>query len=127
MKRIYNLSFLLVFISITALTGCASYRVSSNVDASVSTNNQIALSEIKIYETVLPEGTYLTVGPINVSIKKLTIFHQDPTREQVNLALQEKALILGADAIINVKYSSGIGFTTWGYMDAEGLGVKLKK
>ena len=37
----------------------------------------------------------------------------------------KSARAIGADAVINVKYTSGIGFMTWGYIDAEGEGVRL--
>ena len=40
-------------------------------------------------------------------------------------ALSEKARAIGADAVINVAYRNGVGFTTWGYIDASGTGVKL--
>lgn len=40
-------------------------------------------------------------------------------------ALREKAVSIGADAVLEVRYSSGMGLTTWGYMDAEGKAVRL--
>ena len=72
-----------------------------------------------------PDKKYKEIGLIEVSVKKLTVFHKDPTKEQANEALIEKARIIGADAVIKVTYESGIGFTTWGYIDAKGIGVKL--
>ncbi|WP_024301661.1 hypothetical protein [Pseudogulbenkiania sp. MAI-1] len=108
-----------------ALTsGCASYRTSSNIEtktpASLAADTKVIISEDS-----LPNKKYTAVGPIEVSIKKLTAFHKNPTREQANEALSEKARVIGADAVVNVTYKSGIGFTTWGYMDAKGMGVKL--
>jgi hypothetical protein len=32
---------------------------------------------------------------------------------------------MGADGVIDVTYKSGVGLTTWGYLDAKGRGVKL--
>lgn len=72
-----------------------------------------------------PDRKFKELGPIEVSVKKLTIFHKDPTKEQANAALVESALAMGADAVIQVTYESGVGWTTWGYMDAKGTGVKL--
>ncbi|WP_088279877.1 heavy metal-binding domain-containing protein [Ideonella sp. A 288] len=74
-------------------------------------------------EDNLPGRKCTEIGPIEVSVKKLTIFHQDPTKEQANLALIEKARALGADAVIRVTCEIGIGFTTWGYIDAKGTAV----
>ena len=113
-------------VAIATLAGCASYRVDSNVEqtpapaVATSPTAQILLSE-----STLPGRKYSEIGPIEVSVKKLTIFHADPTKEQANEALIEKARILGANAVINIMYSSGVGFTTWGYMDAKGTAVKF--
>jgi len=78
-----------------------------------------------ISEDSLPNRKYKEIGAIEISVKKLTLFHADPTKEQANEALSEKARAIGADAVINVIYQSGVGLTTWGYMDATGIGVKL--
>jgi len=113
-------------VAIATLAGCASYRVDSNVEqtpapaAATSPTAQILLSE-----STLPGRKYSEIGPIEVSVKKLTIFHADPTKEQANEALIEKARILGANAVINIMYSSGVGFTTWGYLDAKGTAVRF--
>ena len=85
-----------------------------------------AASKIILTEDNLPGRKYSELGPIEVSVKKLTLFHKDPTREQANEALIERARVLGADAVINITYESGIGFTTWGYIDAKGMAVKLE-
>lgn len=120
-----TIKILTIAISVTILSGCASYRISSNIK-----NDSIKEKSInKITPVLITEGTpkrkFKEISPIEISIKKLTIFHQDPTKEQANQALIEKAREIGADAVINVKYKSGIGFTTWGYIDANGTGVKF--
>ncbi len=104
------------------LTGCASYRTSSNIN----NTEQSFSGPVVIIEGSLPGKNYTEISPIEVSIKKLTVFHKDPTKELVNEALIAKARSIGANAVINVEYSSGVGLTTWGYMDAEGVGVKTK-
>lgn len=119
-----KIALLSVVIVATLTSGCASYRTSSNISseapAGLSANTKVVISEDS-----LPGRKYKQVGPIEVSVKKLTIFHKDPTREQANEALTEKARAIGADAVVNVTYKSGIGLMTWGYMDANGTGVKL--
>lgn len=105
-------------------SGCASYRVSSNVEVGSPTATPTA-TQVILAEDNLPGRRYTERGPIEVSVKKLTLFHADPTKEQANEALIERARALGADAVINITYKTGIGFTTWGYIDANGLAVKL--
>ena len=113
-----------VVVASLTLSGCSSYRVSSNVQGAEAVA-VTAKQNVIITERSLPAGTYSLIGPLNVSVKKLTIFHKDPTKEQADDAMREKAISMGADAVMEVRYSSGIGMTTWGYMDAEGKAVKL--
>lgn len=133
-------------IAIALTTGCASYRVDSNIPVATSADaaaggtadvavkaaesaaaRKAALNRVLISEGTLSDQKYKEIGLIEVSVKKLTVFHKDPTKEQADDALREKAVAIGADAVLNVTYKSGIGFTTWGYMDAEGTGVKFEK
>lgn len=120
-----NKSSLCILAAVAVLgTGCASYRTSSNISSETAPQLP-AGTRVLISEDGLQGRKFREVGPIEVSIKKLTAFHADPTREQANEVLSEKARIIGADAVINVTYKSGVGFTTWGYIDANGTGVKL--
>ena len=112
--------------ALAVLSGCASYRVSSNVDATAAPPAATSSGQVILAEDNLPGRKYTEIGPVEVSVKKLTLFHKDPTKEQANLALLEKARALGADAVIRVTYETGIGFTTWGYIDAKGTAVKLQ-
>ena len=121
--RSLAITSLLALVLATA-SGCASYRVSSNVE-STSMPSPSGAVQILLAEDNLPGRNYTEIGPVEVSVKKLTIFHRNPTKERTNEALMEKARALGANAVINIKYKSGIGFTTWGYMDAKGTAVKL--
>lgn len=113
-----------VVVASLTLSGCSSYRVSSNVQGAEPVA-VTAKQNVIITERSLPADTFSLIGPLNISVKKLTIFHKDPTKEQADEALREKAISMGADAVMEVRYSSGIGMTTWGYMDAEGKAVKL--
>lgn len=105
------------------LGGCASYRTSSNISAAPA-SPQAELKAVLIYESGRrPKRKFKEIQKVEVSVKKLTIFHEDPTREQANEVLLERARVLGADAVIDVEYRKGVGFTTWGYMDATGMAI----
>lgn len=114
---------LAAFVAVVTLSGCATYRTDSNINPT-PTSALSSNANVLILEGV-PDRKYKELEPIEVSVKKLTIFNTDPTREQANKALVERARIIGADAVINVTYKSGVGLTTWGYIDAKGTGVKL--
>ena len=122
--KINKLGLLAAVTVVAMISGCASYRTDSNISLE-SAPVLSASTKVLIAEDSLPNRNYKEIGPIEVSVKKLTIFHADPTKEQANEALRERARIIGADAVINVTYKSGIGLMTWGYIDANGTGVKL--
>jgi uncharacterized protein YbjQ (UPF0145 family) len=117
-----NLKIAALLIVTSMLSGCAAYRTSSNIDSAKYSYD----GPVTITSGSLSDKEYTVISPIYVSIKKLTVFHSDPTKEQADEALKDKARIIGANAVINVKYDSGIGYFTWGYIDAEGLAVKTK-
>jgi hypothetical protein len=123
------LNLLAMAVLVSTASGCASYRTDSNITSAptgvTSASTPAPTVKVLISEDSLPNRKYKEIGPVEVSVKKLTVFHKDPTKEQANEALTEKAMVIGADAVIDVVYKSGVGFTTWGYMDANGTGVKL--
>jgi hypothetical protein len=45
--------------------------------------------------------------------------------EDANLKLRERAAPLGANAVINVRYSRGVSATSWKVLTAEGTAVVL--
>ena len=77
-----------------------------------------------VLEGDLEDKKCTVIGPIEGVVKKLSLFHKDPTKEQVDIVLIEKSKQMGADAVINVEYEDGVGFSTWGYIKAEGTAVK---
>lgn len=109
-----------IFIALLlAMQGCA-YRTSES-----SSVEQVSANNIVISETHIKGKKYTTVAPVTVEIKKTTIFNADPTEEMANDLLRKKAKQLGADAVINVRYDSGMGLLTWGYIEATGIAVRF--
>ena len=120
-----NIRYLIGMLVIVSMTGCASYRTNSDVEFDAIEVEKVE-TNIQILEGDLTDTTYSVIGPIEAKVKKLTIFHKNPTKEQVDIVLVEKAKKMGANAVINVSYSGGVGFTTWGYMKGEGTAVKAE-
>lgn len=116
--------YLLAASLFAALAGCASYRTDTDTTFA-STKGLSGGNKIVISETAPTDKKYKELGPVEGEVKKLTIFHRDPTKEQVDIILTEKAAALGADGVINVVYKSGVGMTTWGYIEAKGTAVKF--
>ena len=84
-------------------------------------------SDVFLTEKESIQEPFETLGAIHAGVKNNMLFFPNPKKSQVDQALIEKARMIGADAVINLEYSGGIGFTTWGYMKATGIAVKYLK
>src|ERR1700749_2173629 len=111
-----------------ALSGCGTYARTST-DTAPGAPDTSGLAKKNPNQIVLTEGDitnrrYTSLGDISVTVRKVTIFDTDPTQEQVNQALKERAAELGADAVVLVRYGTvGIGLTSWGVLDGNGRAV----
>jgi hypothetical protein len=119
------------------LAGCGT-RTSSSVSPTIgaapvagsTSTKPIAKSpdQIILTDGDITDRPYQSLGDIEVTVKKWTIFDSDPTREKVATALKEKAAEMGADAVVLARYGTvGIGFSSWGQMDGQGRAVIFKQ
>ena len=69
--RLNKLGLLALIIGIATTSGCATYRTDSNVESAptskIDTNTHVIVTEGR-----LPGKKYTEIGPIEVSVKKLT-------------------------------------------------------
>ncbi len=127
MKNILTLTILTL-----SLTACGGTWQTSDIDRkNAQVSEQETLSKKAPSSVVVTEGgisqDYETIGDIRVSVKKTTIFHADPTKEQATEALREKGASVGADAVINATYGDvGPGLMSWGSIEAEGTAVRYQ-
>jgi uncharacterized protein YbjQ (UPF0145 family) len=113
--------------------GCATWSTSNvspsgdGTQASVSGPRKPA-SQIVITENDITNRKYRSLGDIDVTVNKTTIFNEDPTRAHVDEQLREKAAAMGADAVVMVRYgTAGVGFMSWGSIDGKGRAVQFTK
>ena len=111
-------------------TGCATWSTTS-VDTADSAPPATTAQPKRPHEVLLTESDisdrkYSSLGDINVTVNKTTVFHPNPTREMVNQKLKEEAAKLGADAVIQVRYGTvGVSFMSWGSLDGKGRAIKF--
>ena len=112
------------------LSGCGTYSTSSVKPVAGDAPGTMAKvaakdsAKVIVTENDITDRPYRSLGDISVTVRKLTIFDSDPTKEKVADALREKAASMGADAVILARYGTvGIGFTSWGVMDGNGRAV----
>ena len=82
-------------------------------------------ASVQVFEGT-PSQAFTVVGPLDVSVNKLTAFHPSPTREAAIARLQEAAAKLGANAVINVSIGDvKVTPLSWGARQATGTAVKF--
>ncbi len=85
------------------------------------------ISKIAIY-TGTPAEPYESVGEVKATLKATTAFSRAPTEDEANWKLREKALKLGANAVINVAYDrQTMGLTGWKPLTARGEAVVIRE
>lgn len=111
------------------LSGCATWSTTQVDRSTAETATSLEAKspeEVKIYETDVAGRRYESLGDLNVTVNKTTIFHPNPTREMVEAKLREKAAELGADAVIFATYGNvGVSFMSWGSMDGRGRAIRF--
>lgn len=122
---------ILLLVSLLILTGCGGTWSTANVKsvddtklAKVAEDIQKSPLDIIITESDITDRKYKVLGDISATVNKTTIFHKDPTQEQVNEKLQQEAIKIGADAVILVRYGTvGVSFMSWGALNGKGRAV----
>ncbi|MGD0191006.1 MAG: hypothetical protein ABSD74_09720 [Rhizomicrobium sp.] len=126
--------FLKIFaacVAVSTLAACATWSTGHVTPASTggSAQSQAAptsADSIVVTENDINNRPYTVLGDIKVTVNKTTIFNKDPTHDDINAALREKAAKLGADAVVLVRYGTvGVGFMSWGELDGQGRAVKF--
>ena len=120
--KIYKYGF--VTLVVLMMAGCAPYSTNSNISFE-STIIDAPKTVVIITGGTIGHRKYKEIGEIEAKVKKSMAYHPDPTEEQANVVLSEKAKRLGADAVINVTYESKKSYTSWGVITARGIAVKF--
>lgn len=85
-------------------------------------------TKLLVTEKDITNRRYRSLGDIQVTVSKNSIFDNDPTPARVDEALRIKAAEMGADAVILVRYGTvGIGLWSWGTLDGNGRAVAYER
>ncbi len=109
--------------------GCATWSSSTARVANGDTmlrhsGKSVTLSNIVVTEDDIINRKYIVLGDIEATVRKTTIFNEDPTKAQVNEKLKQEAAALGADAVIMIRYGElGISHCSYGSLNGKGRAV----
>jgi len=109
-------------------SGCATWSTATVDGSNVTTAAAQATSpsQVKLSDGDIVDRKYTSLGDITVTVNKTTVFHPTPTREMVNVKLQEKGAELGADAVIFIRYGDvGVSMFSWGSLEGKGRAIKF--
>ena len=128
------MNYLAIFglVAVTSLSACdvqdGQYAVPNQGSTKVTTSATPTVTQpadVQIF-TGTPSRAYTVLGPLDITVNKLTALNKDPTQEAATARLQQAAAKLGADAVINVSVGEvKVSLTSWGTRQATGTAVKF--
>lgn len=71
-----------------------------------------------------PGFEYTAIRKLEAKCEATTVFQSAPTVDEVNARLRAMASKVGANAVIDVQYNSGVSMTSWRSMKGTGLAVQ---
>lgn len=78
-----------------------------------------------VTEGYISDGPYVELASVSAKAGKLTWVSKNPDYSDIDAKLRVKALKMGADAVIRVRYiSTGASMRSWDGLKAEGLAIK---
>lgn len=120
-KALKLLSASLIMLMVALGSGCSLYTTNTDITfTSTSLLDQEPAIHVGDITETPDKLTFL--GSIVATVKKPNPFDDNPTIAQANIVLAHQAVKMGADAVIHVKYKTGI---TEGRLDATGQAVKI--
>jgi len=134
-------SYLPVLILALGLSGCATWS-NSNVgqDRAPAPGEPLTASapakpvnpastpigEIPVVEGEIDGRSYEVIQDLEVAVHKTLVFLPDPTPAQAEQKLREAAAEVGADAVVQARYSPvRVTFVSWGTLEATGKAVRF--
>src|SRR5450830_1301896 len=99
----------------------AGWKEIAEGEAVVSNASGAKSNDVRIL-TDSPAGGYQSLSEVSVKLVRWTPVERKYTREDVNQRLREKAMALGGNAVINVRYEQkDQTMATAGYIEGRGL------
>ena len=87
--------------------------------ASAQEGETMKVDEIEVH-VGHPDFGYAAIRSLEAKVEASSNFSRAPTMEDANSKLRELAVKIGANAVINVEYKTGISMTSWRSMKATG-------
>ena len=120
--------FILAGCLLLLMSGCVETIPFKNYDYSNNPEFITHPDNITITKDDITDRPYEVLKDLKRKYGKTSLFHDDPTPAHVNAFLKHDAALLGADAVILVRYGTvGIGLASWGQLEGSGRAIKFIK
>lgn len=87
---------------------------------------ELVAQRVPVTDLDITDRPYRVIGEVRAEVRKATIFSPSPSQEHVFRELWERAVRLGADAVVNARYGdSRVTAMSWGSRRASGQAVKF--
>lgn len=76
-------------------------------------------ANIILTEADITDRKHTVLADLDTTVRKITAFNKNPTKEQVDEKLKQAAANIGADAVIMVRYGK-VGMSTFSWASLNG-------
>lgn len=81
---------------------------------------------VPVFPYDITDRKYTVIGEVQAGVRKATIFSHEASQTKIYCELWERAVAMGADAVINAKYGdSHVTAMSWGKTNATGTAIKF--
>ena len=81
---------------------------------------------VPVFPHDITDRPYEVLGEVKAGVRKATIFSKEASQKKIYRELWERAVRLGADAVINATYGdSHISAMSWGKTNAKGTAIRF--
>ena len=81
---------------------------------------------VPVFPHDFTDRPYEVLGEVKAGVRKATIFSKEASQKKIYRELWERAVRLGADAVINATYGeSHISAMSWGKTNAKGTAIRF--
>jgi uncharacterized protein YbjQ (UPF0145 family) len=81
---------------------------------------------VPVFPYDIKDRPYVVLGEVKAGVRKATVFSHEASQKKIYKELWERAVKMGADAVINASYGdSHISAFSWGKTNAHGTAIRF--
>lgn len=117
---------MLIMAATTATHAVAQQEAGSPPPAPSTAYTEVASLRYPVVAGDITGRPYRVLGAVGAEVRKATVFSRSPSQEHVYRELWERAVRMGADAVINARFGNArVTGLSWGSRRSQGDAIKF--